>query len=55
MHHAKKNIIETFFLKEIDEENVKEFSDVEKNNLFHNAITQQFRYNDAHETCNDEQ
>ena len=34
----EKNIIETFFFKEIDEENVEKFFNVKKNDLFHNAI-----------------
>ena len=52
---CEKDIIKTFFFKEIDEKNVKKFFDVEKNDLFHNAITQQFCYNNVRETCNDEQ
>ena len=55
--HAQreKNIVETFFSEEIDEKNVEKFFDVERNNLLHNAITQQFRCNNVYETCNDEQ
>ena len=55
--HAQreKNIIKTFFFKEIDEENVEKFFDVEKNDLFHNAVTQQLRRNDAREACNNKQ
>ena len=55
--HAQheKNIVKTFSFKEIDEENVEKFFYVERNDLFHNVITQQFRCNDARETCNDEQ
>ena len=51
----EKNIIKTLSFQEIDEENVEEFFDVKKNNLFYNAVTQQFCYNDARETCNSEQ
>ena len=38
--HAQRerNIIKTFFFEKIDEENVEKFFDVEKNDLFHNAI-----------------
>ena len=50
----KKNIIETFLSEEIDEKNVEKFFDIEKNDLSHNIITQQFRCNDVRETCNDE-
>ena len=55
--HAQreKNIDETLFFKEIDEENVEEFFDVKRNDLFYNAITQQFRCNDVRKTCNNEQ
>ena len=51
----KKNIIETFFSEEINEENVKKFFNVERNDLSYCAIIQQFRRNDVRETCNDEQ
>ena len=51
----KKNIIETLSFKKINEKNVEEFFNVEKNDLFHNAVTQQFCYNDVCKTCNDEQ
>ena len=51
----RKNIVKTFFFKEIDEKNVEKFFDVEKNDLFYNAVTQQFRCNDVREACNDEQ
>ena len=34
------NVINTFFFKKIDEESVEEFSDVEKDDLFYNIITQ---------------
>ena len=55
--HAQreKDIVKTFFSEKINEKNIEEFFDVEKNDLFHNAVTQQFCYNDACETCNDEQ
>ena len=51
----EKNIVETFFFEEIDEKNVEEFFNVEKNDLFHNVIIQQFCCSDVRETCNDEQ
>ena len=50
-----KNVIDMFFLKKTDEKSVEEFSDVEKNDLFYNVVTQQFRRSDARETCNNEQ
>ena len=55
--HAQreKNIVEMFFSEEIDEKNVEEFFNVERNDLFHNTITQQFCYNDVRETCNNKQ
>ena len=39
--HAQreKNIIKTFFFEKIDEKNVEEFFNIEKNDLFYNAIT----------------
>ena len=49
-----KNVFNTLFFKEIDEKNVEEFFDVEKNNLFYNVVTQQLRRNDVRETCNSE-
>ena len=36
----KNNIIKMFFFEKIDEENVEKFLNVEKDDLFHNAITQ---------------
>ena len=50
-----KNASDTFFFKKIDEENVEELFDVEKNDLFYNVMTQQFRRNDICETCSSEQ
>ena len=47
-----KNASDMFLFKEIDKKNVKEFFDVEKNNLFYNVVTQQLRRNDVYETCN---
>ena len=47
-----KSVFDTFFFKKMDEENVKEFFDVEKNDLFYNVMTQQFRRSDARKTCN---
>ena len=49
-----KNIFNTFFFKKIDEKNAEEFFDVEKNDLFYNVVTQQFRRNDTRETYNSE-
>ena len=49
-----KNVFDTLFFKEIDEKNVEEFFDVEKNDLSYNAVTQQLRRSDACETCNSE-
>ena len=34
-----KNAFDTFFFKKIDEKNVEKFFDVEKNDLFYNAVT----------------
>ena len=34
-----KNVLEMFFLKEIDRKNVKELFDVEKDDLFYNVVT----------------
>ena len=42
------------FFKKIDEENVEELFDIKKNDLFYNAVTQQFRRSDVRETCNSE-
>ena len=36
----EKNIVKMFSFKEIDEKNIENFFNVEKNNLFHNAIIQ---------------
>ena len=33
------DILNTFFFEKIDEENIKEFFNVEKNDLFYNAVT----------------
>ena len=49
-----KNAFDTFSFKKIDEENVEEFFDVKKNDLFYNVVTQQLRRNDAHEMYNSE-
>ena len=35
---CEKNIVKTFFFEEIDEKNVEKFFNIEKNDLFHNAI-----------------
>ena len=47
-----KSALNMLFFKKIDEENVEEFFDVEKDDLFYNVVTQQFRRNNACETCN---
>ena len=49
-----KSASDTFSFKEIDEENIKTFFDVKKNDLFYNAVTQQFRRSNACKTCNNE-
>ena len=49
-----KNVFDTLFFKKIDKENVEEFFDVEKNNLFYNVVTQQFRRNNVYKMCNSE-
>ena len=49
-----KSVLNTLFFKEIDEENVEEFFDVEKDNLFYNVVTQQFRRSDARKACSSE-
>ena len=38
-----KSTFNTFSFKEIDEKNIKEFFDVEKNDMFYNVVIQQFR------------
>ena len=35
-----KNVLDTLFFKKINEENVEEFFDIEKENLFYNVVTQ---------------
>ena len=50
-----KDVVNTFFFKKINEKNVEEFFNVEKNNLFYNVVIQQFRRRDARKTCNSEQ
>ena len=49
-----KSAFDTLFFKKIDEENVEELFDVEKDDLFYNAVTQQFRRSDVRETCSSE-
>ena len=44
-----KSAFDTFLFKEIDEKNVEEFFDVEKDDLFYNVVTQQFRQSNARE------
>ena len=49
-----KSAFDTFLFKKIDEENVEELSDVEKDDLLYNVVIQQFRQSDARETCSSE-
>ena len=49
-----KSAFDTLFFKKINEENVEKFFDVEKDDLFYNVVTQQFRWNDAREACSSE-
>ena len=49
-----KNVFDILFFKETDEKNIKEFFDIEKNDLFYNIITQQFRQSNVRETCSNE-
>ena len=49
-----KSAFDTLLFKKIDEENVKELLDVEKNNLSYNVVTQQLRRSDVREMCNNE-
>ena len=39
MTEDRKNVNNTLFLKEIDEENVQEFFDLENDNLVYNIVT----------------
>ena len=50
-----KNAFDTFSFKKVDEKNIEEFFDVEKNDLFYNIVTQQFCRNNVREICNSEQ
>ena len=47
-----KSVFDTLFFKKINEENVKEFFNVKKNDLSYNIVTQQLCRNDVCETCN---
>ena len=49
-----KSAFDTLLFKKIDEENVEEFFDVEKDDLFYNVVTQQLRWNNAREACSSE-
>ena len=49
-----KSALDTLFFKEIDKKNVEELFDVKKDDLSYNVMTQQFRRNDARETCSSE-
>ena len=49
-----KSIFDTFFFKKIDEENVEELFDIEKDDLFYNVVTQQFCQSDVRKTYNNE-
>ena len=50
-----KNAFDMFLFKKIDEEDVEELFDVEKNDLFYNVVIQQFRRSGVCETYNSEQ
>ena len=49
-----KSAFDTFSFKKIDEKNIEEFFDVEKDDLFYNVMTQQLRRSDARETYSSE-
>ena len=49
-----KSVFDTFSFKKIDEKNVEELFDVEKDDLSYNVVTQQLRRNDACEMYNSE-
>ena len=49
-----KNVFDTLLFKKINKEDVEELFDVEKDNLFYNIVTQQFRRSDAREICSSE-
>ena len=49
-----KSAFDTLLFKKINEKNVEELFDVEKNDLFYNVVTQQFRRSDTRETYNSE-
>ena len=49
-----KSAFDTLFFKKINEENVEELFDIEKDDLFYNVVTQQLRRSDAREMCNNE-
>ena len=49
-----KSTFNMFSFKKIDEKNVKKLFDIDKNDLFYNIMTQQFRWNDVRETYNSE-
>ena len=40
LRERTKSAFDTLFFKEIDEKNVKELFDIEKNDLFYNVMTQ---------------
>ena len=50
-----KSVFDTLLFKEINEEDIEKFFDVEKDDLFYNVVTQQFRRSDVCKTCNSEQ
>ena len=49
-----KSAFDTLFFKKIDEKNIEEFFDVEKDDLLYNIVIQQFRRSDIRETCSNE-
>ena len=50
-----KSAFNMLLFKKIDEENVEELFDVEKDDLFYNIVTQQLRRSGVRETCSSEQ
>ena len=51
---STKSAVDNVFFKKINEENVKNLFDIEKDNLFYNIIILQLCRNDAREVCNNE-
>ena len=49
-----KSASDMLFFKKIDELDVEELFDVEKNDLFYNVVIQQLHRSDVRKTCNSE-